>query len=271
MAPFSNFISCIFLTTLLLSLEIINARESQFFSKVTSVKETEQLPNKEFPLINNNNNNPQQEQPSFVPETTENSYGLYGHETFEHLPPTTTTTNYKPYNTEFEDTSKYSNNKYFYNHEFSNNNDQNEEFMNNNNNYYNKDSYGNYQNELSDTKYTEEGYNSMDNHKNYNNNAGSNGNNNNRYNPERQGMSDTRFLEGGKYYYDLESEKYNTNNHGEAYRGVVNNHNNNNNNDNFNNYNSYNNQGGNAYHGNYNSNQNNNQEFFEDEIDDTQP
>ncbi|MED6122503.1 hypothetical protein PIB30_040411 [Stylosanthes scabra] len=262
MAPFSKLISCILLTTLVLPLQIINARESQFFSKVTpvSVTQTQQLPN---------NNKPEQEQPPFVPETSENSYGLYGHETPENYPPTTTT--YKPYNTEFEDTSKYTNNKYY---NFDNNNQesynhQNEQFSNNN--YYNKDSYGNYQNnenELSDTKYREEQYNNQmyfD-----NNNAGSHGNNNNnRYNPaQRQGMSDTRFMEGGKYYYDLDSEKYSTNNnHGEAYRGAVNN---NNNNDNFNTYN-YNNQGGNAYHGNYNSNQNNNQEFFEDEIDDTQP
>nr|XP_043621105.1 protein E6 [Erigeron canadensis] len=38
-------------------------------------------------------------------------------------------------------------------------------------------------------------------------------NNNNMYNiPGKQGMSDTRFLENGKYYYDLDSERLNVNN-----------------------------------------------------------
>ena len=116
---------------------------------------------------------------------------------------------------------------------------------------------------MSDTKYTEGGYNQKNNqmyfYKNnaandrytYNNNAA-----NNRFNGERQGMSDTRFLEGGKYFYDLSSEKYNTNLHGDAYRGV----------NNYNNYN-YHNQGG--YHGNHNAYQN--QEEFEDELDDSEP
>ncbi|MDK0954786.1 hypothetical protein P5F47_15035, partial [Clostridium perfringens] len=35
---------------------------------------------------------------------------------------------------------------------------------------------------------------------------------NNYYNAEKQGMSDTRFLENGKYYYDAQSENnYNQN------------------------------------------------------------
>ncbi|XP_024992662.1 protein E6-like [Cynara cardunculus var. scolymus] len=37
------------------------------------------------------------------------------------------------------------------------------------------------------------------------------GSNGNMYNTEKQGMSDTRFLESGKYYYDLNSENLNAN------------------------------------------------------------
>ncbi|KAG5010651.1 hypothetical protein AAZX31_07G185800 [Glycine max] len=325
MAPISKLIPFLFLTTLLVSLQV-NARDSQFFSKVTplnnNIKETE-VPKNEGQV-----NKPEQ-QPVFTPET-ENSYGLYGHETGLH-PPTTTITNaapyttattYKPYKTTTaeEDTAKYSNNNNFYNfkkdayntnqNELSettrltgtsytnNNNDgnnnnyfyngkdafgkqnelsdtkytevgynnmenqnsnsnyfyngkdafgkQNElsdtkhteggynnmENQNNNNNYFynSKDAFGK-QNELSDTKYTEGGYNSMENQNNnkyyYNNDNTANGkyfyNNNdaannryyktkavnNNYNDERQGLSDTRFMEGGKYFYDVNSEKYN--------------------------------------------------------------
>ncbi|TKY71736.1 E6 protein [Spatholobus suberectus] len=270
MAPSSNYISFLFLATLLLPLQI-TARDSQFFSKVThfnnnNVKETE-LPNKEAPETNK----PEQ-QPAFIPET-ENSYGLYGHDESNQLPsttPTTTTTSYHPYKTEFEDTNKYSNNKYFNNEAY------------NNKKYYNKDAYGGNQYKLSDTKYTEEGYNNNkyynsyqnDNQKYYHNNDAANGkyyynnhnnynaNNNrysyntnaanNRYNGEKQGMSDTRFLEGGKYFHDIYAEKYNPTNYGDSSRGV-----------NTNNW--YNNNRG----GNYNGYQN--QEEFEDEQENYEP
>ncbi|KAH1102042.1 hypothetical protein GLYMA_13G175300v4 [Glycine max] len=334
MAPISKLIPFLFLTTLLVSLQV-NARDSQFFSKVTplnnNIKETE-TPKNEGQV-----NKPEQ-QPTFIPET-ENSYGLYGHETGLH-PPTTTTTNAAPYTTTYkpyktttaeEDTAKYSNNNNFYSFKkdgyntnqnelsettrltgtsYTNNNNyfysgkdafakqnelsdtkyteggyntenqnsnnnyfyngkdafgkQNElsdtkyteegynsmENQNNNNNYYNgKDAFGK-QNELSDTKYTEEGYNSMENQNNnnnnnkyyYNNDQAANekyfyNNNNNddaannryyktksvnsNYNGERQGLSDTRFIEGGKYFYDVKSEKYNhPTQYGGSTRGV---------------------------------------------------
>ena len=136
MAPISKLIPFLFLTTLLVSLQV-NARDSQFFSKVTplnnNIKETE-VPKNEGQV-----NKPEQ-QPVFTPET-ENSYGLYGHETGLH-PPTTTITNaapyttattYKPYKTTTaeEDTAKYSNNNNFYN--------------------FKKDAYNTNQNELSET------------------------------------------------------------------------------------------------------------------------
>ncbi|XP_020208252.1 protein E6 [Cajanus cajan] len=218
MAPLSNYISFLFLTTLVLPLHI-TARDSQFFSKVThfnnnnNVKETE-LPNKEAPEINK-----PEPQPAFIPET-ENSYGLYGHDESNELPSNTPTpTSYHPYKAQFEDPTKYPNpkNKYYNNDAY-------------NKKFYNKDAYGGNQYELSDTKYTQEGYNN----KYYNNDAANDKyyynnnryfhNNNvsdNRYNGEKQGMNDTRFL-GGKYFYDVNAEKE-TNNptyYGESSRGV---------------------------------------------------
>lgn len=261
MAPFSNYISFIFLTTLLLPLQI-TARDSQFFSKVThfnnennnnnNVKETE-FPNKEEPVTNK-----PEKQPAFIPEK-ENSYGLYGHDSGE-LPYTKTNdapyTTPTTYNTEFQHTNKYPN-KYY------NNDAYNTEF-------YNKDAFGNYQNELSDTKYTEEGHNSMEHQNNnqkyyFNNNAANERsyyNNNNRYNGEKVGMSDTRFLEGGKYYYDLNSEKYNPSLYGDSSKGVNTNNWYNNRGNNYGNYNAYQNYGNNNFQ---------NQEEFEDEQDNFEP
>ncbi|KAK7302829.1 hypothetical protein RJT34_13726 [Clitoria ternatea] len=293
MAPYSNHISFLFLTTLLLPLHI-TARDSQFFSKVShfndnnnNVKETE-LPNKEAPETNK----PEQ-QPVFIPET-ENSYGLYGHESDElpstttpttaaattttnASPYTTTTTGYSPYKPEFEDPSKYTNNKYY------NNDAYNTRFAEtgfNNNKYYNRDAYEGNQYGLSDTKYTEEGYNQNNynnqkyyfnnndaNDKYYHNNNNYKVNNNrysynhnaanNRFNGEKQGMSDTRFLEDGKYFYDLEAEKYNPTLYGDSSKGV-----------NVNTNNWYHSRGNNNY-GNYNGFQN--QEEFEDGHNEFEP
>ncbi|KAK4271615.1 hypothetical protein QN277_020284 [Acacia crassicarpa] len=230
-SSFSNCISLLLLTTLFMSLQI-HARDSQFFSKVTHVT---------IPATTNNNNNvvketelskreepvnkPEQE-PSFMPET-ESSYGLYGHESGQFAP--TTTTTYKPYKTEPEQhTDKYptsNNNNYHYN------------------NNYKTDAYGRNQNEFnsmanqnSNHKYD---YNNaandryFDNNKNANNdryfydnyatkNSYVTNNNaaNNRYKVDRQGMSDTRFMEGGKYFYDINSEKYDSALYGDSSKGV---------------------------------------------------
>ncbi|CAL0300912.1 unnamed protein product [Lupinus luteus] len=251
MAPFSIYISFFFLATLLFPLQII-ARESHFFSKIphsnNNVKETE-LPKKEEP------ENKPEEQPVFIPET-ENSYGLYGHESTQNP---STGSSYEPYETEFQHTSKNPNK---YHHSYNNNDafntNQNEELSNTKlsdnyrNNYYNKDAYDGNQNELSDTKHTEGEYNSMGNQHDYkkhyynNNNAA----NNNMYNGEKQGMSDTRFLDGGKYFYDLNYEKYNPTIYGDSSRGV-------------NTHNKWYNNRGNNYYGNNNGYQT--QEEFEDE------
>ena len=198
MAPFSNYHFFLLFTTLLLFSLQINARDSQFFSKVNhftsnnnNFKETE-FPNK-------------QEEPAFIPET-ENGYGLYGHETGQNTPDTaagaTTTTAYRPYKTEAGEMSKH----------------------NNNNNKY----YSYHKNEIGEANFKDGYYNSMENqnHNNnqkyyYNYNDKNGGNYNNRYvNDQRQGMSDMRNMEGGKYFYDIDSERYNPTNYGESSRNM---------------------------------------------------
>ncbi|KAJ7968603.1 protein E6-like [Quillaja saponaria] len=231
----------------------INARDSQFFSKVTpinnNVKETE-VPNKEEPLTKQENN------PTFIPETQNDAYGLYGHESGQ-LPPSTTTTrtNYASYTTpttnlpyktpseEDEDFDKYPNNNYYkYNKEAynANNNgmtdtrlsDQTGYSSNNNNYYYNKNAYEANKNGMGSTRFTERGYNTMSNQNNNNNNYYYNKNTASNYNVERQGMSDTRYMEGGKYYYDIDSENYNPNQYGSSREVVSTNWYKNNNNNN---------------------------------------
>jgi hypothetical protein len=255
MAPISKFLSFLFLTTLSFSLHI-HARDSQFFSKVTHV-DNNNVKDRDVPNPNNEGplNKPQQQQPDFMPET-ENSYGLYGHES-DHLPSTAATTTTTT-NSNFEDTNKYYNNDAY------------------NTKYYNKDTFGNNQNELSETKYNEEGYNSMMEKQNNNNNNAANErsfyNNNNNYNAEnnmyngeKQGMSDTRYLEGGKYYYDVNYEKYNPTMYSDSSRGVNNNNwyknRGNSNNNNYGNNNEFyqNNQG------NYNGYKKNQYEFENEE------
>ncbi|KAL4626898.1 hypothetical protein ACB092_05G129300 [Castanea dentata] len=234
MAPSAKFISLLFILTLFFFVQI-HARESQFFSKVTNVNNDAQetttvFPNKEETLTKH------EQQPVFIPQT-QNGYGLYGHESGQFPPttttttpttttsltnvnaapytptPTTTTNNNAPFKTVFEDDeslNKYLNSNQNYNYNPNpnpnNNNNQNNEF------YYNN--------------------NANDASNNYNNNNGANSYSN----AEKQGMSDTRFLENGKYYYDLNLESnYNPNRY-ENSRGVDsrnwNYHNNNNNNNN---------------------------------------
>lgn len=125
-------------------------------------------------------------QPHFLPEN-ENSYGLYAHDS-SHLPPSTTAAaaekplhdffpkNYNPvaYVTEAEDDTAFT--------------EENSFTANPNNNYY---------------------YNG----------GGGGGSNSFNSQPQRfngggvrpEGMSDTRFMESGKYFYDANTEKYSRN------------------------------------------------------------
>ena len=231
-------LSFLFLAIFLLSHQI-HARDSQFFSKVTNdinPKETTTTTTVVNPRNDNNNQKQVEQDPTFIPETQNNGYGLYGHESGQFPPsetehftttktttgtpytttsttpvstyePHTTPTTYKPYTTpttyepyttpttyepyttpvgrpyrtESEEDNKY-NNAQFYNND-------------NKNSYY----YNNENEERSETR----GYNNYYNKRNTNN-----GGNDRSYNTERKGMSDTRFLENGKYFYDLNNEKH---------------------------------------------------------------
>ncbi|CAI9783683.1 unnamed protein product [Fraxinus pennsylvanica] len=219
----------LFLLISLLSTFHSHARDSQFFNKVPStttnnvVKET-QVPNKEDPLSY------QEQEPNFLPQN-ENGYSLYGHESGQ-LPPSTTTatpattTTKIPYNTESEKPL----NKYLpknYNpvayvtvpEDIHNSNSFTEESYStrtsNNYNYDEGDSFNDRPQELSATKFTGGGsYSTTPNYReNYYNNFGG-------PNFEPQGMSDTRLLQNGKFFYDVNSEKYSSNHPYESLKGV---------------------------------------------------
>ncbi|KAL8108107.1 uncharacterized protein LOC141671818 [Apium graveolens] len=259
MAPSITYFSILIFLTLSSSLHV-DARESKLFSKVTNYNNAKQVfPTKEHeePL-----NIPEQE-PNFIPENQQNSggYGLYGHESGQ-LPPTTTTENL-PYKTETENSynkefNPSSNNGQYYNNDAYVNP---ESYSNSNNGqqYYNNDGYVAKPQGMSDTRFMNKVYkpyttpiNKEDNFFNggnmYNNRLHGIGETKlgvtNGYNKERQGMSDTRFMENGRYYYDLNRENnYNLND---------NNVNENSRNEYYNNRGNY----GNSYRGQYGNNEN---------------
>ncbi|KAL2253188.1 UNVERIFIED_CONTAM: Protein E6 [Sesamum indicum] len=228
----TNHFSLLLLLTLLSSLHT-HARDSQYFNKVSSTTNTKEIPSN------------QQAEPNFLPEN-ENSYGLYGHESGQ-LPPSTTAydteskqpshkylpKNYNPVayvtqpdvvseNTPFTEdktfTSTNTDNNNYYNggdQNYYNNQqeDQEPEFRsypgaatNNRNYHYNGGSSFNSQpQELSETRFSG-GATSSIRRNNYFNNGGEAN-----YGFQPQGMSDTRFLENGKYYYDVNTDKYSSN------------------------------------------------------------
>ncbi|KAL3522328.1 hypothetical protein ACH5RR_015162 [Cinchona calisaya] len=209
-----HFILILLLLTLLSSFQI-HARDSQFFTKIPSnngPKETEKvvLPNNEVKTLNNK----QDEDPNFIPENENGGYGLYGHESGQ-LPPSTTTKesypvnakylpknyNTKAYVTEPEGYRNGENQNSYYNNDQqqqgfgetkllgSSNNNRNKNYNNNNNNYYN----GQQQEGMSDTRFNNDNNNNY--YSNYYNGV------------DKQGMSDTRFLENGKYFHDVSTEQ----------------------------------------------------------------
>ncbi|PSS24618.1 hypothetical protein CEY00_Acc09533 [Actinidia chinensis var. chinensis] len=207
-----------------------HARESQFFSKVTTPatanpKETVEVPNNEQPLSK------QEQDPNFIPDT-QNGYGLYSQET-DQFPPTTTTNppstaSNLPYKTEseqpYDDDVKQA---YVTNPQgMSDTRFMDRGYTNNNN----KRAYVTNPQGMSDTRFMDRGYttSTSTNNNNYYMNKGHstaatdnyyNGGHN--YNPQQQGMSDTRFLENGRYFYDIQSENNYNNGYGSS-RGVDN-------------------------------------------------
>lgn len=223
----------------------VHARESQFFSKVPSsngnnyvqvtpnnkeqqsLSKQQQEPTGFVPETQKTTLNKQQE-PTFIPET-QNGYGLYGQENDNQFPTTTSAADvkyepyttpitstptgtfepyttpttsaavkYEPYTTPITSTPTGTFEPYSATPTTSYNN-PNKYNLNNNRYYYNNNGFQTQQESLGDSKFQESGYRSNPN--SYNDN-----------NVEKQGMSDTRFLENGKYYHDVKNENnYNPN------------------------------------------------------------
>ncbi|KAM7255181.1 hypothetical protein ACFE04_020422 [Oxalis oulophora] len=207
MASSLKCVTIILLVAFCSSMQLVFARDSQFFSKVTKNNVNNDKETTTMNQINNNEYKQEQvdEDPLFVPESETGGYALYGHESGQ-LPPSTT---YEPYTTvatgyvpRQEKTSTGV--------QFS------QETYNNNNNYYNRNTYdANHPQEtnMGDTSFAEKTYTTNNNNDQESQNINSyrqqfvnNNNNNKQYNNEKQGMSDTRFLENGKYHYDLKNE-----------------------------------------------------------------
>ncbi|KAI3716943.1 hypothetical protein L1987_68185 [Smallanthus sonchifolius] len=200
----------------------IHARESQFFAKVS-------------------NNNPQETQPL----NTNQQNVDYGHESGQ-LPPSATTKdgslpsylpeNYNPvaYTTpihsttqdipeEFKEPQTYNGESTMYNSEKQGMSDT--RFLENGKYYYSGDNgYNSPKQGFEDARFmeTEDGGNMYNSEKQgeemYNSQKQVVGetrygttNNANMYKTGKQGLSDTRFLENGKYYYDVNSENLNAN------------------------------------------------------------
>ncbi|XP_031126040.1 protein E6-like [Ipomoea triloba] len=194
----SGSFSIFFLLALVSSLQIIQARETKyFFNKI--------------PGNNNNNYGVNSEQTTVIPQQQEQNFIPENENGGLDQPYTTTTNNNDdlPYKTEEVPNKRYLPRNYnpvsYVTVPEDNNADSKfagEEFAAaaDNNNRYN--SRGNYYNSRSNNYYggggQEERFPA----------------NNNRYNAaagnkvEKMGMSDTRFLENGRYYYDTNTEKY---------------------------------------------------------------
>ncbi|XP_039065140.1 protein E6-like isoform X2 [Hibiscus syriacus] len=205
MASTPKLLSIIFL----LSLFSIQIHAREFFSKIPRENNNAQEPTVSVP---------NKEEPSFTPQT-QNGYGLYG-------PETNTRGTYQPYVTpvKFHPDEPYN-------------------MIPESNNNNNKDSYfhsksadqSTHKENLGEARFTEKGWSTEQNHNNYYNGNNEedtftekgwsakenkeNSKNNNYYNGEKQGMSDTRFLENGKYFHDIRNENNYYPNQFESSRG----------------------------------------------------
>ncbi|KZV57564.1 hypothetical protein F511_03024 [Dorcoceras hygrometricum] len=216
---------------LLYSYPQTQARDSQSFSKVSAAAAD---PNQEPPVSNN-----QQQEPNFVRPENDNGYGLYGHDAGQlppsaagselphhrHLPKNYNTVAYVTEPEEYADDSiPYTENSYTKNLQNNYgddrtryNNKQEDEQMsepeqyryNNNYQYYGGSSFNSGPQGLSDTRSSgrDAGHDSREKYF-------YNGGEQSRFRP--QGMSDTRSLENGKYFYDINTEKYSSNHPYEA-------------------------------------------------------
>lgn len=263
MAAPKHFVALLILAFLSVSIsvEARDFKERQSFSKFTNANDNDDkenapvIPTKEESLTTVETLKKQEQQPTFLPQT-KNGYGLYGHEeemvknTPATATTTTTSTGNRPSKTTMPADSFYS----YPNGNFENSNNyyNDRSYDKRSNNYYNKDAYVANQREQARNTYVPEEQNFGGNTRlqdssyttttttgsratNDRNNYYTGGN---RYGTaQQQGMSDTRFVENGKYYYDVDNEeKYNQNRYQTSKPGYstqgyyVNNNRNNNNN-----------------------------------------
>ncbi|KAK3446100.1 protein E6 [Eucalyptus grandis] len=125
------------------------------------------------------------------------------------------TNNNNNYN--YNNDNGYSNNENYNNNGYSNN----ENYNNNNNGYSNNNKYNGYVNTRETNGYANNykpntftsTYSTTGQSDNYNTNGYSGNYNNNGYGTERQGMSDTRYMANGKYYYHVGSDNSYLNGH----------------------------------------------------------
>lgn len=187
-----------------------HARESHFFSKVT--KDDEIPPTFDQKQQTNTNN-----EPTFVPETSDgHSYGLYGHESGQSSPGASDQTHaYKT--TVFSDsatdsdsnsnsdsdsnsnslagTHKYSNDLPYGESLYSNNQEQNTYEQQYKDSYLTEEERARRSGVTYTTTSSDDDDITNQMEKSYNNGK------------KQQGLSDTRFMEGGKYFYDVNNEE----------------------------------------------------------------
>lgn len=221
-----------FFTTLVLLSTQIHARDSYFFGKFHR-ESKDQNPNNVIPLETSEKTSveesipkkkEQEQDPTFVSESG-NGYGLYGHETtynnnnkydekvnvetFSTPSLSETEESYNNYDEKYpQKTGSYGNNGYN-NEEFTNKYEENGKDEFNNNKYdesFKEDTFSENNEDNKRSFYNSNAYGTElereTPYKGYSHNL------------ERQGMSDTRFMAKGNYYYDL----YNDRNHGHFYR-----------------------------------------------------
>ncbi|KAL6553261.1 hypothetical protein OROGR_007103 [Orobanche gracilis] len=240
MASFPKHFPLFILFTILAPIHT-HAREIQFFNKVSAQTNNDAVPAHSKPK-QPQNDHPQQE-PTFLSDN-DNGYGLYGHESGQLHPSAVTTTgaaeaaaykiepkqqpvhkhlpkNYNPvaYVTEPVDLSETTTSAYG-EKRFPSNSDIDSFFYDGDRNYYNspededpkfrnypttakKTGHGNNDRYSLGSSFNSGGGGSLSHRDNYFNRGadGANG-------FEPQGMSDTRSLENGRYFYDVNTEKY---------------------------------------------------------------
>jgi hypothetical protein len=183
-----------FFLTLLLFFTQINARDSYSFGKFQRENPKDQNRNNLVPVQTNEKNEQDDQNPTFLPESGY-GYGLYGHET-------TYNNNEELNNKKYEENVNYGDS--FSTPSLS----QTQEPYKNYEENYPKTTES-YDDSSKDTSYYENsnGYGTEKREKETYDKSYSN-------NVERQGMSDTRFMANGNYYFDLDDDR----NHGRFYQ-----------------------------------------------------